>query len=570
MRPGRRFIVATCLLVAGSLAPPSYGARSDQPADQLADQLAALPAVPEGLASITDLTCPSPTLCVGVSSPTAGGQAVAAGTGDRTTWSITELPHPSGTDVLVAGLSCPSAGLCLAWGSAGAATVWVTTTPASGGWQRQVLGTYPGPGQVNDVACGATLCVAVSDSWVNGEPLGGFAWFTQDLLAGSWSSTPLDAVYRTFQLSCVDAMCVATGQSKSDFNVDASLWSTPDARSGAWTRTEPSAYPYYVDGLSAIHCLTASLCTVNAVVAREDGSTIYAKRGYFTSTSPTSGVWDWHQIPPYYLGIGPLFCAQVGECLMYDGNNLWADPDPTDADVQPVPVPIEHQNYLALHGVSCFDASTCQVWGSDSGAASAGPLMATRVWRGPASGAGAWSTAALPPPTGHSGEVPIASDLACSGLICTAVGVVSSPNYPYQVTLAPVVWTAGADGVWHVVAAGGDDSGGGGGGGGSGVTQVTTVVSRIGVVRKANGPHLIGKLSSKQGCARGRTVKVIDRHGKSATKLRTNRRGRFGVHLTPALLQRIGPKVWVKVPKRKRSTALVCLGTRSAKVPTRS
>ena len=209
MRPGRRFIVATCLLVAGSLTPPSYGARSDQPADQLADQLAALPAVPEGLASITDLTCPSPTLCVGVSSPTAGGQAVAAGTGDRTTWSITELPHPSGTDVLVAGLSCPSAGLCLAWGSAGAATVWVTTTPASGGWQRQVLGTYPGPGQVNDVACGATLCVAVSDSWVNGEPLGGFAWFTQDLLAGSWSSTPLDAVYRTFQLSCVDAMCVA-------------------------------------------------------------------------------------------------------------------------------------------------------------------------------------------------------------------------------------------------------------------------------------------------------------------------------------------------------------------------
>jgi hypothetical protein len=549
------------VLVAGSLAPPSYGARTDR--------LAGLPAVPEGVASITDLTCPSPTLCVGVSSPSSGDQAVAVGTGDRTTWSLSELPHPAGTDVLVVGLRCPTAGLCLAWGSAGAATVWVTTSPAAGGWQRQVLGSYPNPGQVNDVDCGATLCVAVSDSWVNGEPLGGSAWVSTDLLGGSWSSSPLDAVYRIFQLSCVDAMCVAEGQAKPEFNVTAALWSTSDALTGTWTRTEPSAYPYDVDGLSAIHCLTASLCIVNAVVATADGAFIYAKRGYFTSTVPTTGVWDWHQIPPYYLGIGPLFCAQVGECLMYDGNNVWADPDPTDEDVQPVSVPIEHQNYLALRGFSCFDASTCQVWGSDSGAATAGPLMATRVWRGPASGAGAWSAAALPPPAGHSGEVPVAGDLACSGLTCTAVGVLSSASYPYQVTLAPIVWTAGADGVWHVVAAGSDDTGGGGGGGGSGVTKVTTAVSRLGVQRKENGPRLVGKLASKQGCARERIVKVIDRHGRTATKLTTNRRGRFKVHLTHALLQRIGPKVWVKVPKRKRGAALVCLGTRSAKVPTR-
>ena len=407
MRPGARLLVACCLLLpVCSLSLPSDAASGGQ--------IVQLPTVPEGVASVTDLTCPSAILCVGVSSPMAGGQAIAVGTGDRSTWSVTELPHPNGTDVLVAGLSCPTVGLCMAWGSAGAATVWVTTSPASGGWQRQVLGTYPNPGQVNDVDCGATLCVAVSDAWVNGESLGGFAWVSQDLLAGSWSSSPLDAAYRTFQLSCVEAMCVATGQSKTDFYVNASVWSTPDALAGTWTRTEPSAYPYDVDGLSAIHCLTASLCTANAVVATADGATIYARRGYFTSTSPTTGVWDWHIIQPYYLGIGPLFCAQVGECLMYDGNNLWADPDPTDEDVQPTPVPIQHQNYLALRGFSCFDASTCQVWGSDSGGASAGPLMATRVWRGPASGAGAWSAAALPLPAGHGDQVPTAGDLACS------------------------------------------------------------------------------------------------------------------------------------------------------------
>ena len=235
------------------------------------------------------------------------------------------------------------------------------------------------------------------------------------------------------------------------------------------------------------------------------------------------------------------------------------------------PVPIERQNSLALHGFSCFDASTCQVWGSDSGGASAGPLMATRVWRGPASGAGAWSAAALPPPTGHSGDVPITADLRLlrphlHGGRSARLGRVTHIRSPSPPSCGPRAPTA-----WHIVAAGSDDTGGGAGGGGSGVTRVATAVSRMGVLQKANGPHLIGKISGKQGCARGRTVKVIDRHGRTATRRPDeNRRGRFGVHLTPALLQRLGPKVWVKVPKRKRGTALVCLGTRLAKVHTRS
>ncbi len=555
MRPGARLLVACCLLLpVGSLSLPSEAASGGQ--------IVQLPTVPEGVASVRNLTCPSAMLCVGVSSPMVGGQAIAVGTGDRSTWSVTELPHPNGTDVLVAGLSCPTVGLCMAWGSAGAATVWVTTSPASGVWQRQVLGTYPNPGQVNDVDCGATLCVAVSDAWVSGESLGGVAWVSQDLLAGSWSSSPLDAAYRTFQLSCVEAMCVATGQSRTDFYVNASVWSTPDALAGTWTRTEPSAYPYDVDGLSAIHCLTASLCTANAVVATADGATIYARRGYFTSTSPTTGVWDWHIIPPYYLGIGPLFCAEVGECLMYDGNNLWADPDPTDEDVQPTPVPIQHQNYLALRGFSCFDASTCQVWGSDSGGASGGPLMATRVWRGPASGAGAWSAAALPLPAGHGGEVPTAGDLACSGLTCTAVGVLSSASYPFEVTLAPVVWTAGADGVWQVVAAG---TGGGGGGGGSTVTKVTTKVT-LAIKTTPARTRLAGKVKAVEGCQKARRVKVLGKDGRPAASVKSGRDGRYSVRLTPKLRNKLGAKTRVKVTARWRGSDIRCLAARSSRV----
>ena len=237
----------------------------------------------------------------------------------------------------------------------------------------------------------------------------------------------------------------------------------------------------------------------------------------------------------------PLVCAALSECLVHDDAGLLADPDPTD-DAGGTAIVIQHQNPLNLQGVFCVDAITCMAWGSDSGTATRGLEMTTQVWRGPSSG-GAWSRAALPAPPGHDQEVPLARTLACVGSTCTAIGEVRDARTNY-LTLTSVVWTAGADGVWHVVAAGIDDSGGGG----SGVTRVPTDVSRIAVLRKANGVRLVGQLTAKQHCARGRVVKVIDRHGRAATRLKSDRHGRFGLRLTKTLLARIGAKVWVKVP----------------------
>ena len=111
--------------------------------------------------------------------------------------------------------------------------------------------------------------------------------------------------------------------------------------------------------------------------------------------------------------------------------------------VQPTPVPIQHQNYLALRGFSCFDASTCQVWGSDSGGASAGPLMATRV--SPGSGIGCRRLV--------RGRAPAAGGSRRSGPdrggprllrphLHGGRRAAELASYPFEVTLAPVVWTA--------------------------------------------------------------------------------------------------------------------------------
>jgi hypothetical protein len=161
--------------------------------------------------------------------------------------------------------------------------------------------------------------------------------------------------------------------------------------------------------------------------------------------------------------------------------------------------------------------------------------------------------------------------LACAGYTCTAVGLVTAPVYPFYATLAPVVWTAGPDGIWHVVAGGTTDTsgggGGGGGGGGTGVVKVTTNVSRFKVSHPGGHTKLAGRLSAKHGCVRKRHVKVMDKHGLAALTLTSDRYGRFASRLSPAVLARLGAKVWVKVPAKRRGTDIKCLATRSTKLP---
>lgn len=509
---------------------------------------------------VRGLTCQTENLCLAVGFD-GEEDVVVVGTGARDSWTVGHLPHPAGETVFLTGLACSSATLCYAWGNAGAATIWVTTAPASGPWQRHVLGTYPDPGTVESVTCPSTgLCIAATDAIVNGEAHGGAAWVTQDIAGDSWAASPLDALHAVGNVDCAGFMCVIEGQYEDETGyVQASLWSTADVRSGVWSRTQPSVPYDDLDTFRQVQCLSASLCVVNAVAASEYGDTIYEYPGYFTSTTPATGPWDWHRVDTDGAAIGPLTCRAVGECLVFDFSGVSVEPDPTD-DVPPVLVGIQHENALNLHGLFCLDASTCLAWGSDSGGASAGASIATRVWRGSSSG-GAWSGAVLPLPAGDTTDVPVAESLACAGLTCTAVGAVIDSLSPPSLVVGPVVWTAAADGVWHLVAAG---SSAGSGGGGS-VTKVASTVS-IHLKSNASPPRLKGKVSAPHGCQKSRRVQLVGRFGVPAATVKSATDGRYSVRLTRNVRSHLGSRVWVKVTERWRGTDIRCLAARSSRI----
>ena len=75
MRPGLRFLVTCCMVVAVMPTQASYGAEVGRES--------ALPGLPEGMQEASDLTCPSSTMFIGLAFP--GDGAVAVGTGDRST-----------------------------------------------------------------------------------------------------------------------------------------------------------------------------------------------------------------------------------------------------------------------------------------------------------------------------------------------------------------------------------------------------------------------------------------------------------------------------------------------------
>lgn len=551
-------LIVVGLLLAGMPSPAP--AEPSSPPPTSGTTAPDLPTLPADFVDFTGMTCPSTTLCVGMAFP--NDSAIAVGTGDRTTWTVTPLPRPAGADLFLFGVACTTPSFCYAWGEAGSPTVWFSTDPASGVWQRQAIATST-DNHMGTMTCPTTtLCVAATAPDQNGTDPGS-AWVTQNPLGGSatWASSPLDSVYRAGTIACSGVMCVLSGQSRTNA-VNASIWSADDARAGGWTRVDPVAPSGGVDGLRRVQCLSTAFCAINALVTSGDGAIIYLHMGYFVSTAPTTGTWEWHEFSAdAYAAVGPLYCGAPGECLVYGNDGLFADPDPTDS-VAPAPVELAHQYPLNLKGITCFDASTCQVWGSDSGAASAGILYSTRVWRGSPSG-GAWSGIVLPLPAGHAGEVPEAYELSCSSAsACTAVGAITSPDYPFRATIAPVVWTSGADGVWHVVAAG---SGSDGGGGSGSVTKVATSTS-ISVKRSVTPHRLKGKVSARHGCQKARRVQVIGKLGKPVIGVRTDFRGRWSVPLTKAVRRHLDQRVRVKVKEKWRGATVRCLAARSARI----
>lgn len=552
------FGLAVVIGLVGAASPASP--YSPTVAAQRAADLATFPAE---VHSVGNLECPSAAVCVGTAYTRDDEEVLVRGTNGSTTWDVTRPPAAAGQETTILGLDCVSDAFCYAWGQTTAPTVWWTTNPAQGGWQAKV---FDAGAFIDTMTCNApAICVVATTTGSEVTESTGLAWFTADINAGAWTAQPMNEAYRIFSLTCPStSVCVATGQGESypgSGRVAPTIWSTADAATGGWVETQPG-----IDGtptpsnIKSMQCFGVSLCIANGQGLYSSGLLDQFYSGYWVSTAPTTGEWLWHYDVGSPFERGPLSCASATICLSWDGVTMSSDPTPTDYEPgTPLALPIE--NGANLGDFDCLDADHCFAWGSDSGSASLGPLLNTRLWRGSSLG-GAWSVAPLPTLPGYAERVP-RGNVACNLNGCTAVGGLYTQDFYDMV--GPVVWVTNPDGSWRVVAAPpevtGDDEPGDGAGG----AKVSTKVALKAKSRRGKPDLLVGRLTADRGCASSRTVTLVGKSGKSAKGTRSTHQGRFTIVLTNRVLAKLDRKARVGVVRMEKGQ-ITCLAAKSKRV----
>ena len=546
-------LTVTQVLASGSAGSASVTTTPRSPARMHAT--ATVNALPSALQGFGDeLVCPGPSVCV-ATAYVDDKPAVATRTGATGAWSVAHWPAPAGAEVYVAGVQCLNEGFCFAWGGTPAPTVWTSTAPASGSWQVRPLEVPLGSvGSVSSMDCtSANLCVAVAGLRDAAGNDYGLAWSTQDPVSGPWASAPLSEAYRLNGVSCVSAACVATGDVHSGQTVEPSLWTTENVLAGVWSRVRPliegTALPYTI---GAPACLSATFCYANGSSFAGNAYVYTVERGYWVSTAPHTEDWIWHATGGD--GAGPLRCATPSTCLLKDNDSLWFDVDATDSSLG-TRFLMEAQYGPALTGFFCRGADSCLAWGSDSGSASQGPLMAGKVWQGSPSGTVLGATP-LPTPPGDADLLPRAYDIACS-TVCVAIGSLSTLDFYDS---RPMVWVGTPDGTWAVSATAsttGDTTSG---------TRISSRISLKVADARAAMPRFVGKVRAASGCAKARKVKLIGKNRRPAVTVKTDNRGRYRVKLTSRLRTRLGARTYVKVGAKTTSASVKCMPARSVKV----
>jgi len=250
-----------------------------------------------------------------------------------------------------AGVSCPSAGLCV---SVGATNAYVNTAPATGTtWQQQATGAA---GALNAVSCapGTTFCVAVGAS--------GAVVVNSATGSGSWTALPAqDSSHTLTSVSCPSTgFCLA---------VDASggaIYSTNSG--GTWQSASPG------------HSFTAAACTGSSLCAAVD-----ATGNIYVSGTPQSGGWNLEAVDAN-ANLNAVACGTTnGICVAVDGSGyVWATQNASTWSSTHIA--------SSLSTVTCTPSGVCVAAGSGSAYASDNPT----------SGNPSWASSTLPTPTGVS------------------------------------------------------------------------------------------------------------------------------------------------------------------------
>ena len=308
----------------------------------------------DGANHITDVSCPSVSLCVAVD--TTGNVAFST-TPASGGWSGSLLIDNGHQ---LTAVSCASAALCFAVDNHG--SLFASAAPASAAWTPG--STIDGTTALNAISCpSSALCVAVDDS-------GGVRSSTTPGTV-PWAGQTIDSPHHLTGVSCpTTSFCAAVD------NVGQVLvTTTPTAN---WQ--SPLLLNAAGHALTGISCAASGLC----VAVAADGN-VYATADAAAAT-PT-----WSSTPADTgIQLNAVSCSDVGVCALVDqsGNVLTSD-SPAGAAPNWSLAPIDTGH--ALTGASCLSAGLCAAVDS-AGFALAGTLAAPTVTTG--SGTAASQTAA--------------------------------------------------------------------------------------------------------------------------------------------------------------------------------
>lgn len=308
------------------------------------------------------VSCPSASLCVAV----GGNNTIASSTnptGDSASWNVAYAgtgatptgPRETFAGKQIRGVSCPSPQLCVAVTFEG--LIYTATNPVGGPGAWSVTDLDPsGPStHLYGVSCPSpTFCAAAAGGGkvaVSTNPTGG---------AAAWSVTQLETPLELRGISCASpSLCVAVGDDGDGVRPQPTnsgeIVSSTNPLGGAWQRVE---IPGAGGSLYGVSCALPALCVTGNVVGQ-----------LLLSSAPTGPASGWTPIDGGgTVQITDVDCLSSTQCVAVDNNaDVLTSTNPsggagawTFTNVLPYPG-VDETAANGTFGVSCPSTSLCAV-----------------------------------------------------------------------------------------------------------------------------------------------------------------------------------------------------------------
>ncbi|HVO54726.1 MAG TPA: hypothetical protein VMT37_09955 [Solirubrobacterales bacterium] len=257
--------------------------------------------------------CPAKPSDGGGGAPPGGG--TPGGGSSAGSWTIESVPAPSAQYAALAGVSCPTTGLCMAVGRSESEAL--IERRGAGGWSIEAGASSPGA--EGESLYGASCVSATSCFAVGGQRHGGSETPLIEHWNGSqWSYMPGPAAPGEYTdlagISCVDeAWCMAVGQ--ANFSDGDSVEVVEHWNGSSWTLESPPSPPSSdARSLSGVDCTSRSFCEVVGGYDNDQG--IFTGHAYAIAWSGTS--WALQTVigpaSSQFSGLAGVDCASSSYC----------------------------------------------------------------------------------------------------------------------------------------------------------------------------------------------------------------------------------------------------------------